>query len=65
MDETQQKLEAVLAELTELIPRLPDPKSMTNAQKEQEKKQHRDRLKALNAGSTRSLNEMRRTLSPP
>lgn len=41
--------EAALCELSALLSRLPDPVSLTNAQKDRERKQLRDRLKALNA----------------
>ena len=45
----QASVEETLKELDELLPRLPDPKMMTNSQKDKEKKQLRERLKALNA----------------
>ena len=41
--------DAVLDELDALLPRLPDPEMLTDAQKDRERKQHRDRLKVLNA----------------
>ena len=41
--------DTALDELTALVPHLPNPKEMTNAQKEKEKAILRERLKALNA----------------
>ena len=41
--------DAAEAELLALLPRLPDPNTLTQAQKARERKQLRDRLKALNA----------------
>ena len=38
-----------LEELAALLPRLPDPKTMSHGQKDRERKLFRDRLKALNA----------------
>ena len=45
----QASVEETLKELDNLLPRLPDPQTMTNSQKDREKKQLRERLKALNA----------------
>ena len=41
--------EAMLKELAALLSRLPDPETLSRAQKDREKKQLRARLKALNA----------------
>ena len=57
MDQTQAEaqrepdktVEETEAELFELLPRLPNPEKLSNTQKEQERKQLRERLKALNA----------------
>ena len=42
-------IDAVLNELSSLLRRLPAPEDLSPVQKDKERKQHRDRLKALNA----------------